>query len=544
MSAVGARGRWLFGAASLAVLGGLTLGVRASGGPAGAAVLATWSGGTLLRADHESWRAAHNVDEGPEAIQEQVFVESLAAATRERGVGSDRRLQFMLQAARQRVLTRALKSRVLATHPVTDAEVEQTVREQPAAFQQPRKLRLRTIYLRSDPSPAARQAARERMAGIRRRLLEGTPFEEIARDESESQSRFRDGDLGYLAPEDLPPPVAEAVRELLPGELSDAVEHGEGISIFRCEEIRAPKEPGPEELRRKVRAVLERHRARTTWASFEQELLDSASAQLDAESPTAPLVMDGYQLSAEDFEALIALHRSGDQGTDLDAGGRDGVLRYWAIDVLAARRAEALGLDEDPAVSAALRWRVLDVLAKAELVRRVDERLGEPDEASLRALYDAHPQRYAGPEMLDVALIHFGADDGPDRREVVRRAQEVARQLDHGEIGFDAAARLYSQHHSASVGGRIGWRTRTQVGQWGPIQARVVRQLEPGERSGVVRTDSGLWMFELRARRPAPPPSFDTAREKLLADWKKLRIRELEVVVREEQLARVDLEIR
>jgi parvulin-like peptidyl-prolyl isomerase len=539
-----AAGRRLFGWALVVMVALLESGAGAPSLVAPAEILATWRGGTLLRADHESWRAFHRVEAGPEAIREQVFVESLAAVSRQRGAEREPRTRLELEAMRQRVLVSALRRQVVGSVVVGDEEIEEALREQPHAFQRPRKLRLRSIYLRLDPDPIAAAATRRRIAGIHRRLVEGASFEDVARRESQSQSRFSDGDLGFLAMEDLPPEVASAIRDLQPGQLSEPIEHGEGVSIFRCEDVQPAAHPGPDEVRRKARTVLEQYHRRKAWAGLQEELLRAAAPALQPESATAPLVMKGYRMSAEEFALLLSLRSPAGTSFKPGAESQAGMLRAWALGVLGVRRAVELGLDRGPETAAALRWGRVDVLAHEELVRRIDERLGEPDEADLRALFDARPLRYAGQDSLEVAAIYFGSDHGPDRRERVQLAQRVARRLDRGEIGFEEAARRYSVDSSAASGGLIGWRTRPQIASWGATATRVFRQLEPGERSGLLRTESGLWIFELRGIRPAGPPSFETAGERLRADWRQRRIHELEGAVREEQLAGLGLTIR
>jgi peptidyl-prolyl cis-trans isomerase SurA len=174
-------------------------------------------------------------------------------------------------------------------------------------------------------------------------------------------------------------------------------------------------------------------------------------------------------------------------------------------------------------------------------VRRVDERWREPGEEELRRQFAAHPRRYSEESGYELAVVHFGKGDDPDR---VRHAVEVARRLRAGELAFEDAARRYSIHPSAADGGLLGWQTSRQIAAWGAVAGKALRQMSPGERSGLLRLESGLWIFELRASRDARPMSFAAAEERLRSDVRRQRIRELERIIRREHLEEIALSIR
>ncbi|HEX9735808.1 MAG TPA: FG-GAP-like repeat-containing protein [Thermoanaerobaculia bacterium] len=499
--------------------------------------VAAWRGGSLERADYESWRTVHELDDGPDAVREMVFVLSMAEITRQRGGEQEPRTRLEIEAMRQQVLMAALREEVQATVTISDEEVETFRRDHPEAFRRPRKLRLRNVYKRLGQDAAA---TRERMREIHRQLSEGADFKDVARRESESQTRFRDGLLGYLAPEELPAEVGAALRELAPGEISGVVEHGGGLSIFLCEEVRKAQVPTLDEVRTRLRANLARQRGQERWADFQERLLAAADPRFRHSGPIA-LEVEGYRLSAEELAVLVDLKFPGEKPSDLRPAQLDGLLRSWALGVLGVRRATSEELDRDPAVAASLRWQHLGILARRELVRRVDERWREPGEEELRRQFAAHPRRYSEESGYELAVVHFGKGDDPDR---VRHAVEVARRLRAGELAFEDAARRYSIHPSAADGGLLGWQTSRQIAAWGAVAGKALRQMSPGERSGLLRLESGLWIFELRASRDARPMSFAAAEERLRSDVRRQRIRELERIIRREHLEEIALSIR
>lgn len=521
-------------------------------------IVATWQGGSLERADYESWRKVHELEDSPEAIREMVFVESFAAISRERGAEREARTRLEIEAMRQKVLLAVLQPSVLAEVTVSDEEVESFRREHPEAFQKPRRLFLRNIYRRLGEDP---EAVRRRMEELHRELLETSRtvskeelsghFQELARRESESQSRYRGGHLGFLTAEELPPEVAAAVRDLLPGQVSEVVEHDGGLSLFFCEDDRKARAPTPEEVRAKLRVNLQRQRERERWASFQEGLFAAAAPRLQPPSkgaaPTVSVLeMEGYRLTAGELAELVDLRSpKSPSPKSLDELGPEqirGLLRSWALRVLGARRAVELGLDRDPETAATLRWGRLGVLAHRELVRRIDERLRPPSEEEMRRHIEERPRRFREQAADELAVIFFGRPDARDPQQV-RQATDVARRLEAGELTFEEAARRYSIHPSAAEGGRIGWRTQHEIGAWGPDLVQALRQMSPGERTGLLRLDSGLWIFELRARRDSAPMAPEAARELARYDLQRQQIRELESTIRQEHLASLGLAI-
>lgn len=522
----------------------------------GSSIVATWRGGSLDRADYESWLKLHELEDGPEAIREMVFVESFAAISRERGAEKDVRTRLEIEAMRQKVLLTALRERVLAEVTIRDEEIEALRLKYPEAFQKPRRLYLRNIFRRLGDDP---EATRKRMRELRQELLDKSRtsskeelsdrFQELAHSESESQSRYRGGHLGFLAAEELPPEVAAAVRGLVPGQLSDVVERGGGLSLFFCEDVREARNPTPDEVRAKLRTNLTRQREKEHWASFEDGLYRAAAPRLQppakgAAPETTVLEMEGYRLSAGELAELLDLRSAKSPSPqhldELAPNQVEELLRSWAARVLGVRRAVELGLEEIPENAAALRWGRLGVLAHRELVRRIDERLKEPGEKEVKTRIEANPRRYREPPASELAVIFFGPADKPDPQQF-SQAADVARRLEAGELTFEEAARRYSVHPSSAEGGRIGWKNQHQIATWGPTVVQALRQMSPGERTGLLSLDSGLWIFELRARRDSTPMTPEAAREMARYDLQRQQIQELERTIRQEHLASLGL---
>ena len=501
-------------------------------------VVATWEGGRINQTDHASWLEFHGLEESPESLREHAFVESLAAASRSHHADQEPRTRLEVEAARRQILLPALRDHVLAGVTVSDDEVEALRADHPEAFQRPRKLKLRNIFKRIDDQADA-PIVRRRMETLLRQLRDGADFGELARSESESQSRFRDGQLGWVAVDDLPDPVADAVRNLAPGERSEIVAHGGGLSIFVCDDVREALTPTADEVRSKIRSNLMRLRRTERWSRYQADLLEDAHVRID---PAAAVVleMDGYQLGADDLAVLVELRSPKTSTSDLTAEQLEGLLRGWAVGVAGCRKATELGLDASPKVAAGLGWAEIDAVAHRELVRRVDAKVEEPSEAELRHLFETAPKGFWEPAAWHILVLQVGdADDHPDPQALVDEATAIARRLELGDLTFAEAAKRYSRHPSASRGGDIGWKTRRQLTSWDPAVSRAVSQLSPGQQTGVLRLRTGLWILEVRDFRQARELTFDEALPQLREAARKQQIRRLEESIRDEQLAAI-----
>ena len=82
------------------------------------------------------------------------------------------------------------------------------------------------------------QEARRRLEGMRRRVVAGADFAEIAKSQSEDASSARGGDLGWLSPGDTVPEFEQAMMALAPGEVSQPVRSPFGWHLIQVLERR------------------------------------------------------------------------------------------------------------------------------------------------------------------------------------------------------------------------------------------------------------------------------------------------------------------
>ena len=186
-----------------------------------------------------------------------------------------------------------------------------------------------------------------------------------------------------------------------------------------------------------------------------------------------------------------------------------------------ARQAEAVGLQGDPKVAAALRAARERVLSEAMLARAEGT---PPDRATLERLarnqYDAAPQRFDTPEQIRVRHILVGMKTC----DAESRARELLSQARQPGADFAALARANSDDAgSATRGGDLGLFGR---GKMAPaFEAAAFALKQPGDISEVVRTDFGYHVIRLEERRPAARQPFEAVRDGLVSSLAEGEVR-------------------
>lgn len=133
-------------------------------------------------------------------------------------------------------------------------------------------------------------------------------------------------------------------------------------------------------------------------------------------------------------------------------------------------------------------------------------------EDAVRRLYEEHSDRYNLPERVRARHILLRVASPEDEAAVKARGEEILKRLDAGEDFATLAEELSEDPGSKAAGGDLGYFTR---GQMVPAFDKVAFELEPGARSGLVRTSYGFHIIQVEDRKPAEVKTFDEVKEDL-----------------------------
>ena len=144
----------------------------------------------------------------------------------------------------------------------------------------------RHVLVRVDDNTTDAQA-RARAETLRARIDGGTPFETIAREESEDvNSRPRGGDLGWFTQDQYGPEFGDQVRALADGQVSQPVRTQAGWHLIQRVSSRQA-DVGADNRRAALRETIGRRKLEDEWNRFLQELRGEAYVDLRAGNTAA-----------------------------------------------------------------------------------------------------------------------------------------------------------------------------------------------------------------------------------------------------------------
>ena len=231
--------------------------------------------------------------------------------------------------------------------------------------------------------------------------------------------------------------------------------------------------------------------------------------------------VDGKTITLNQFRERWDALTAETQRFHLQRGGPEHYLEELAEELLLAEEAVDRGLDEDPAVLAALRREANRVLSRPLLAKEVREQA--VTERELRARFELRRDEWSRPARVRVREIRTdpqpnppgqeAADDAVGAEAAEAKIRRLADRLAAGE-DFAALAEEQSEAPSARYGGLIGW---VVEGRFVLPYEEQALSLQPGETSGPIALDDGGWVL-LRAeeREEASGAAFEDKREELL----------------------------
>lgn len=143
-------------------------------------------------------------------------------------------------ARRGLVIANFVAKQIDAKISVSDEDCKIVYKENLSQFTQPEKVRLSHILIATpaEMNDAEKKEARQTAEGVRKELLNGVSFVELAKKHSADLSNKLGGDLGYMTRAELPPPLANAAFSLKPGQVSEIVESKAGYDIIKIRDRR------------------------------------------------------------------------------------------------------------------------------------------------------------------------------------------------------------------------------------------------------------------------------------------------------------------
>lgn len=184
----------------------------------------------------------------------------------------------------------------------------------------------------------------------------------------------------------------------------------------------------------------------------------------------------------------------------------DGLIREWVQDQIYYREALRLGLDQSDEVVVRRMRRKMEAMAVAEAESST------PDDATLQALLDRNPARYANDPQTSFTQVYLGADN-PQNRVLA----ETGLALLRAGQPFAGPAAPVPASFSNSSGTDI-------AGTFGDAFTIALANVEPGAWQGPIMSGLGLHLVRVDARKAPQAPRLADVRQRVENDWRAAAI--------------------
>ncbi len=242
----------------------------------------------------------------------------------------------------------------------------------------------------------------------------------------------------------------------------------------------------------------------------------------------SPVIAKGgaVELSAADVRTAVAsLPESSRHVVHSNLPALEQLLRSEIAQRAILAQARAKGFDHDPKTVEQLSALQREALVRLWIASEASVPPSYPSDADVQAAYAA--ARSAAPAEYHIAQIFIRAPDGDDPASLsaaLRKATDIAARVNGGD--FAQLARQQSDDtRSAPSGGDLGFIPGERM--IADIY-KVVRTMAPGQVAGPVKTSQGLHFVKLLEKRPMAFPPLSQVRDRIVADLRARRARDLE----------------
>lgn len=504
---------------------------ESSGAAPAAGVVARFDGGTVTISDIDAHILALPAGERPapgedldawydQLIRTLVVDRRLLVEARETGLADTDDFRLRQTAVRRQL---AVQSCLAEWAPEAgDVSAEQIRAEYEARAEQlqaPERRSTFHIYKRLEPGEEASEAE-SAMLELRERILRGENFQRLAQSESDSESRHRQGSIGWVVRGQLPQTFEDIVFSLEEGVPSRPLVSADGVHLFQVDEILPARTATLQEVAPSLRAQLE--------AASVSEALDEIAA-LNA-TPTARIVdrdelnrlieQGGEQdpvLMSPDYQLTLAQFRlrlgrsmidpgspgsgvSGRVSTDAAWAALERMLRHEKVFEQCQREGR---IDETAVARLMAIWEDNALTARMREQRLLDRVNADPQR--LRLFYQSNIGQFTPAVQWNLRRLRVAYDDAAMGEALMTRMEAVSAA---DTPGLDALQR--------ETGGEIddlGWNTLRQIGGINPKLPPLIAPAGEGELVAPLNTEQGIALFQVVARREFEPRSFEEVRD-------------------------------
>lgn len=432
---------------------------------------------------------------------------------------------------------------------VTSEELDAAYDERQNDFVAPERRSTFHLYLREEAGDSTASLL-ARMGDIRDRALRGESFQRLAQSESDSETRHRQGGIGWVVRGQLPERFEEVVFSLEEGVPSQPLVDSGGVHLFQVEDILPERQLSRSEVANNLRAQLEADRIAVALdevaamnPSPKASIVDRETLERlveEGEEQATVLVTDDYELSLEAFRLRLG-RVLGEEAPAGEAGpGRisndlawqfinrlhrhEAAYEYCSSEGLVAQEAVArqVGAWQNRALTDRMRQRLLRERVLADTGR-------------LELYYQSNIGQFTPPVEWQLERLRVPFDSAQEGKTLMARLEAASVA---NEVGLEALQQ--------EVGGTLeplGWLTLAQMRRINAKLPQRVAPLETGELVAPLRVGDLLEIYRTTGRMQPDPEPFEAVRDAVASAYLRQYTREVYEKVEAEILERADFEL-
>jgi peptidyl-prolyl cis-trans isomerase C len=188
------------------------------------------------------------------------------------------RTQFLQRMAVRKMIEQDIVSKIN----IKDDEAKAYFENNPDQFSQKESVRARHILIKVDKTAddKTKADARQKLVDIKKKILAGEDFAELAKAHSQGPSNVKGGDLGYFGKGQMVKPFDEVAFKLAVNEVSDIVETQFGYHLIKVLDHKAAQMPPFEEVKDKTIQTLKNERIRKDVGDYIGKLRKDAKIEI------------------------------------------------------------------------------------------------------------------------------------------------------------------------------------------------------------------------------------------------------------------------
>lgn len=427
--------------------------------------------------------------------------------------------QLRRETIRRQIAVRACLERLRPdVGQISKQQIHQAYLERKDEFSVPERRSTFHLYRRISQHESADNVLDE-VNRIRDRILNGENFQRIASSESESESRHRKGNIGWITRGELPEVFERHIFKLQEGVPGEPVLTGDGVHLFMVDEILPARQYSEAEVSHLLHAQLSTHKfdqaleeiaARNSdpqVSIVDKSTLQELAEQQAERSPV--LTATDYVLSLGDFRARLGQVLS-EQNDSKEPGGigisserawelLNRIFRHELVFEHCERENLLPRTEIDQAVERWQRSALISRMRDDQLINRV-----LADSNALEIFYRSNIGLFTPPVQWNLERLRLSFDPGVGGAELMARLEKIS-------LDDSADLEAIKQEFGGELTS-IGWKTLAQIRQLSPKLPVLISPLYSNQIAAPIRIGTSLDLYRVAARTQDDPQPLSAVR--------------------------------